>query len=431
MTGLLAFALSALALVSPKDGETVSLLTENQRTFLDMSFSNRVVATRAWDKSLRRDKTAWAEAKKTSYSLKAAPEPLLLNWSGATGRVDVAVTRVADGKVFFATNTADASASVWNLEIGVEYAWRVTGNGESRRATFRTDPQPPRLINGGKVANFRDLGGWKGLDGRRVRQGRLFRSAEANRHGTLASYVEASNADVFSDLIGLKTDLDLRNEKETSGMTASPFGKDVAWKLCPISPYYLVDAKRRDVFEPILDPLRHPVVFHCAAGKDRTATVALLTLALLGVSEDDIWRDYQMTARSLLPNGFGQLVKALREKFPSATLAGSAALYFRSLGFTDADIARFRAACLESPADQVDTRLGWDDHYALWDAEKTLFPLMTLVDPETVAETSTPSPRDSPGRDAARCVTSRAASTRSDSQSANRLWYNNPNERRK
>jgi protein-tyrosine phosphatase len=39
----------------------------------------------------------------------------------------------------------------------------------------------------------------------------------------------------------------------------------------------------------------HPVAFHCAAGKDRTGILASLLLSALGVSDDDIGRDYELT----------------------------------------------------------------------------------------------------------------------------------------
>ena len=37
------------------------------------------------------------------------------------------------------------------------------------------------------------------------------------------------------------------------------------------------------------------VVFHCTAGKDRTGTLAALLLTCLGVSEEDITADYQIS----------------------------------------------------------------------------------------------------------------------------------------
>ncbi|MDT3365797.1 MAG: tyrosine-protein phosphatase [Bacteroidota bacterium] len=38
-----------------------------------------------------------------------------------------------------------------------------------------------------------------------------------------------------------------------------------------------------------------PVYFHCAAGRDRTATLAVLLLGALGVSESDMAKDYELT----------------------------------------------------------------------------------------------------------------------------------------
>src|SRR3954454_15083508 len=39
----------------------------------------------------------------------------------------------------------------------------------------------------------------------------------------------------------------------------------------------------------------HPVVFHCAAGKDRTGLIAAVVLDLLGVAEPDIVEHYVLT----------------------------------------------------------------------------------------------------------------------------------------
>ena len=41
-----------------------------------------------------------------------------------------------------------------------------------------------------------------------------------------------------------------------------------------------------------------PFIFHCKSGADRTGAVAILTLGLLGVSEADIARDYELTTYS-------------------------------------------------------------------------------------------------------------------------------------
>ena len=46
----------------------------------------------------------------------------------------------------------------------------------------------------------------------------------------------------------------------------------------------------------IADAANAPVVVHCAVGKDRTGIVCGLTLAALGVSDDDIAADYALSA---------------------------------------------------------------------------------------------------------------------------------------
>jgi protein-tyrosine phosphatase len=46
-------------------------------------------------------------------------------------------------------------------------------------------------------------------------------------------------------------------------------------------------------------PANQPVVFHCAAGKDRTGIVAALVLGALGVDDDTIVADYVLTAEHM------------------------------------------------------------------------------------------------------------------------------------
>jgi protein-tyrosine phosphatase len=61
----------------------------------------------------------------------------------------------------------------------------------------------------------------------------------------------------------------------------------------------------RGAVEVVADPESGPVIFHCAAGKDRTGVLAALLLGLLGVSENVIIEDYALTARAM---------RALRER---------------------------------------------------------------------------------------------------------------------
>ena len=50
------------------------------------------------------------------------------------------------------------------------------------------------------------------------------------------------------------------------------------------------------VLRLIADDANHPMVFQCAAGKDRTGLVAAMVLGLLGVDDETITTDYAATA---------------------------------------------------------------------------------------------------------------------------------------
>jgi protein-tyrosine phosphatase len=51
-----------------------------------------------------------------------------------------------------------------------------------------------------------------------------------------------------------------------------------------------------EALEIIADPDNHPLVFHCNAGKDRSGILAAIVLGVLGVADEDIIKDYIMTA---------------------------------------------------------------------------------------------------------------------------------------
>lgn len=246
--------------------------------------------------------------------------------------------------------------------------------------------EPPFVINAGKIPNMRDLGGWKGLNGRTVKTGQIFRSAGLNGNPKSKKTVDANgvtntvkiaaevrvddkNRALLVDTLGIRTDIDLRANWECAGMTGSPLGEKVEWVHVPIGGYHLAtinEKKGEDpkksahhrIFKVIMDPAKRPVDFHCIAGRDRTGTIAMLTLALLGVSETDIVRDFLTTAscakKDLWESRIRKPMTTLRRRFKSESLAESTALYFEHIGFTRAEIDAFREQML-APAATTDT----------------------------------------------------------------------------
>jgi protein-tyrosine phosphatase len=64
----------------------------------------------------------------------------------------------------------------------------------------------------------------------------------------------------------------------------------------------MVDVGRprfRDFFALLADKRNTPLLFHCAAGKDRTGFAAALLLSALGASKEPIYEDYLMTIEGL------------------------------------------------------------------------------------------------------------------------------------
>ena len=236
-----------------------------------------------------------------------APLPATLSWEAdKPGGFCVKVSEnpdLSDPRVY----TTDAcSLDVFNLKIGARYYWTVN---EEKTETFLTLDAPPRNLKIDGVKNARDLGGWKTLDGKRVKQGLLYRT------GTLDGYSESerkmkdlvtpAGKSTLTDQIGIKTEIDLRRDHESEpgyppeGKTESTLGEGVRYLHCPIllgPENYLnsVESLRR-IFSTLADPQNYPVAFHCRVGADRTGFVSYLLLALLGVGREDVLRDYLFT----------------------------------------------------------------------------------------------------------------------------------------
>jgi protein-tyrosine phosphatase len=240
----------------------------------------------------------------------------------------------------------------------------------------------PRNLGFSRTYNFRDVGGYPGLDGRTVRWRRLFRSDALHRIGD-------QDASAFAAL-GVRTVIDLRRpfEIEKYGRVAERYGLDyhnvvlnhVDWEEVDhphdvVHERWLADRylnfteDGRDgllgALRVIADPDRAPVIVHCMAGKDRTGTVCALTLALLGVSDEDIAEDYALTTTAMEP-----LTSYLLQKHPEAVrgnehmfdsppeamriflddlraLHGSVENFVREIGLTDREVASMRGHLLE------------------------------------------------------------------------------------
>lgn len=237
------------------------------------------------------------------------------------------------------------------------------------------DPISMRKVEWMGVSNARDLGGLPGRGGRRVKTGRIYRSAGLNDNahyrdkckkvlprsewkGPGATRIKPDAAKHVVETLGVKTDLDLRSDGETFGMAGSPLGGKVRWVHVSSGAYAeLSNEKCRAAFvkgfKVFLDEENYPIVFHCIAGADRTGSLACILNGLLGVDENLLHRDWQYTwtgrAKPVCaPERRWERLMSVFAAYEGSTLNERIERYVLSCGFTMADIERFRAMMLET-----------------------------------------------------------------------------------
>lgn len=181
--------------------------------------------------------------------------------------------------------------------------------------------------------NFRDLGGYRAACGGMVRRGLIYRS------GVLTYLTEADHVAIAQ--LGIRTIIDLRRDDE---IAAEPTRwpepvRNLSWQLDES----IASSQRGAAWEKVatgpelrawlmgsyptmqdwlVQPLRGlcnallddqgPLVFHCAAGKDRTGFCAAVILGLAGVDEDTILADYALTDTAVDLYAFTRTHRAAR-----------------------------------------------------------------------------------------------------------------------
>lgn len=175
---------------------------------------------------------------------------------------------------------------------------------------------PARSISLEGASNFRDLGGYRGLDGRRLRWGRLYRSAHL-AHLTPGDLQRLAELGVTrsADFRGQAESLHLAYQwpglerhallvEPTVAQRAQALMDSGAGLTAQTTEVLMHDTYRSFVqvygqrfadFFTLLQQGQAPLVFHCTAGKDRTGWAAALLLTALGVDEEQIMEDYLLT----------------------------------------------------------------------------------------------------------------------------------------
>ena len=263
----------------------------------------------------------------------------------------------------YSLSAGTTSQDISNLVPGREYNWTVSSVSAGKvvaEGSFKTKGLLHQVYFQPKGRNARDLGGWKGLGGKTVAFRKLYRGGAI--HG---SRVNSAGKAEFRAL-GIKAEVDLREESDVP--SKSPMGDDIAFFAPGFDSGYNTmirdnKPKVKETFCFVVQCLREnkPVYFHCAAGRDRTGTLAVLLEGALGVSESDMAKDYELTYFSpedwsmykgeyghiISAYSFQSIFKTVKSETDSGTYQERIVKYLLKIGVPQQDIDDLRRIMLE------------------------------------------------------------------------------------
>lgn len=272
---------------------------------------------------------------------------------------NVTAVLTLDGKDYVLDPEA-LSISIDNLMTGKTYEYTVTVTETADETTRTTDcrgsfttADTNRFIYLPGVSNTRDIGHYRTLDSRRVKEGMIIRGTEIDGLVESAHYLTDKSA---AEPFGFKTDLDLRSSELYASIYKSRLGENVAHHFFDSPTYggiFTEDAKPilRDIFAELADPNNYPMYMHCTYGADRTGTIVFLLQGVLGVSEEDMNLEFGLTGLHLSEFGSSTYLNGIYgglEGMPGETVNEKICSFlFNDVGVTQAELDSIRNILLE------------------------------------------------------------------------------------
>ena len=224
-----------------------------------------------------------------------------------------------------------------------------------------------RFIKTDYVANLRDMGGWEVPNGI-IKYGKLYRGAEIP---SLASKMYKLDNDLITlSKLNIGAEVDLRTDEEayqTKRWNTQTYGSQdisqipgASYVQNTMQGYMLginfgrgLSDKTVRALRTIIEDVNEGTIvyFHCAAGADRTGTIAFMIEGLLGVSENDMDKDYELTTfadtyRYRTYDGYVEM-KDYIKSLEGDTLQQQFYNWFLQAGFTDSELQNFIANMTE------------------------------------------------------------------------------------
>ena len=213
--------------------------------------------------------------------------------------------------------TTNTYYELWNAKLSTTYYYRAaTSEDGLASAEIRTSTSTslaPRVVKVPNVLNFRDIGGWDTylVPGQKIKQGMYFRCAQLNAaSGSTTSKLDNEGKGLAAiKALGIKVDIDLRDSSNVPSQSPAnttewpvslvkasiPSGSESyrweggTYQGTNIANQYVT------VFNAVANCDTAPAMLHCTYGADRTGIATFFLESLLGVSIQDMTRDYVWT----------------------------------------------------------------------------------------------------------------------------------------
>lgn len=309
---------------------------------------------------------------------KDQPQPVRINVPATDEGKCLILETCHDGKIVRSDTfcIGQRNLEVWNLIPNTHYTYHLftlgfdgTSKNDVADGDFTTEGQV-RMMKIDDIVNVRDIGGWPIQHGGFVKYDKIFRSAEL---GKTSRIITSEGIRELLAVQGIGVEIDFggySGESPVEDLLDFVHGPD--YQIVQ----YAVGIREnglqyRNCFEKVVNSLREgkKILFHCNAGADRAGTFAFLLEGLLGVSESDLAKDYELsglvyegwnrTAESRASGGgYNGLVEYVKSTFRGHTINEKIEQMALGFGISQKDIDDFRALMTdgveEKPDDIID-----------------------------------------------------------------------------
>ena len=315
------------------------------------------------------------------------PKPFHVTWTSSISNSEVTVYKdnsLTQQELSAVVETTSSSADIYSLTPGKTYYYVVKDGGQTKKAGhFQATGRRRMILVGDRsygrcyANNCRDFGGQIGMNGRRVKFGKIYR-------GTNMDNTTEAQKNYLIHGMNIRLDVDLRVANATQA--SNDPGKYKVTNVYALDPTIVTrtpeeynswsDLTNKTRISGTLGAIfdyvnnnKGAVYIHCKIGSDRTGYVCLLLEALLGIPQHLCDVDYELTSFCGCLDGGDtrtrdntneswyyyrrdgiSFLTGIQDTNNTLTTLQEKAVYYvtHELGFTTKQVTDFQEAMLES-----------------------------------------------------------------------------------